>query len=79
MARLNEYKKLEREFEKKVETLQRECPHKKTKWFVYWWAFAHSNGEVKVCLRCNKYVERRGTINEIKKQPNNKRSKIEKK
>ena len=55
------YKQLEKEFERKVKELQDKiCPHKKTKWMEQWWAIGHSTGySVKVCLRCNKIVDKK--------------------
>jgi len=54
------YKQLKIEFDKKVKELQKICPHKKTKWMEHWWAIGHSTGsKVKVCLRCNKVLDKR--------------------
>ena len=35
--------------------------HKPSKWMPYHWAIGHSSGfEIKICLRCNKELDRRG-------------------
>jgi hypothetical protein len=53
-------KEIETEFEKKKKAFQDACPHKRTKWFTEYWAIAHSTGkEIRVCLRCNKTLEKR--------------------
>jgi len=55
------YKKLQKEFEKKVEELRKKCPHKKlSNWCEEWWAMAHSTGfEVKACEICREIIKRR--------------------
>jgi hypothetical protein len=53
-------KEIEDEFEKKKKAFQDACPHRKTKWFMEYWAIAHATGkEIRVCLRCNKTLEKR--------------------
>jgi len=56
------YKKLAKKFEKDVKELQANCPHTKTEWMKYAWAPGHINGEVLLCLRCNKDLGRRGQV-----------------
>jgi len=60
MKKYTSMKEIEDEFEEKRRVFQDLCPHKKTQWFTEYWAFAHSTGkEVRVCLRCNKTLEKR--------------------
>ena len=52
--------KLYEEYEKKLKALQETCPHPETKWMRYMRAPGHiSPGEVMVCLRCEKILDRR--------------------
>jgi len=45
------YKQLKRKFKKDVEKLQRDCPHKSTKWYDEYWAPGHSSEKrSKFCL-----------------------------
>ncbi|MEK6883402.1 MAG: hypothetical protein AABY22_27490, partial [Nanoarchaeota archaeon] len=45
------YEDIKKDFELRLERLQEECRHKKTKWMDEWWAMGHSTGKkVKVCL-----------------------------
>lgn len=57
------YKKLQKEFYKKVKELKKRCPHKKlSDWCEEWWAMGHSTGfQVKSCNVCYKIVKRRTT------------------
>ena len=51
--------KLREEYEKKLKALQETCPHPKTEWMRQMWAPGHmSPGEVLVCLRCEKILDR---------------------
>ena len=63
------YKKLEKAFEKEVKELQKNCPHKKTKWFDNMYAPGHFNGTVLVCLRCNKRLKHYTFLDEFVKTP----------
>lgn len=54
------YDSLKKEFDNKVEFLQKQCPHKKTDWFDEYFAIGHSTGkQIRVCLRCNKELEKK--------------------
>ncbi len=57
------YKKLQKEFEKKVANLQKECKHARlSPWMEKWWAIGHSTGNyVKVCKTCNLEILWKGT------------------
>jgi len=67
------YNQLKKEFEKNVEKLQKQCPHKRTKWMDHWWALGHqSSYMVKVCLRCHKIIEK----NNIHKSCEKKRTRL---
>jgi len=56
---INEARKLREEYEKKLKALQESCPHPETKWTRYMWAPGHrSPNKVRVCLRCDKILER---------------------
>ncbi len=60
MKKMTTWNQLTREFDKKVDELQKSCPHKKSKWYDECWAIAHYTGkQVKVCLRCNKVLEKK--------------------
>ena len=50
---------------KEIENLQDFCEHKRTKWFKYMWAPGHYDGQVKVCLKCDKHLDKRGSITQI--------------
>lgn len=44
---------------KEIEEFQINCTHPTiSKWMAYMWAPGHYIGEVKVCKRCNKIMER---------------------
>lgn len=63
------YKKLKDEFDVKVKKLQETCPHKRTRWCEEWWAIAHSTGfKVKICLRCNKKLDKKQVQSETKQK-----------
>ena len=51
--------KLRKNYEKKLSELQKNCTHKKSKWMEYQWAPGHSYGEVLVCERCDKILDRK--------------------
>jgi len=51
-------RELREEFEKKLRALQDSCPHIETKWVQSMWAPGHISGSVKVCMRCDKILER---------------------
>lgn len=70
------YENLKESYEHALKTLQDSCPHKKKKWFEFWWAPGHGDGEVLVCLRCNKQLQRRGGITEAMNQMKQALSKI---
>ena len=59
------YKQLQDKFTKDVEELQEKCQHDKSEWMPYMWAPGHLDGESKVCLICNKTLERRGNFASI--------------
>ena len=62
------YKILEKEFNKKVKALQKECKHEKTEWYEQWWAIGHSSGfRVQICLKCNKKLAEDPTAEEREK------------
>jgi hypothetical protein len=56
---MNKAEELREEFNKKLAQLQDECPHEKKKWMDWMWAPGHFWGEVLVCLRCEKILERK--------------------
>lgn len=59
------YKKLEKQFYKDVDSLQKRCPHKRSRWYEKHWAIGHSCGYyVKICLRCKKELEESPTKEE---------------
>jgi len=55
---MKSYDELRKDFDDAVEKLQRECLHEDVSdWTEYYWAPAHSTGElVKTCKICNKIV-----------------------
>ncbi len=55
------YKKLKKEFDKKVEELRKKCPHKKLSvWCEEWWSLGHTTGfQVKCCLVCTEIIKRK--------------------
>jgi len=61
--KMKTFKKLQKEFDEKVEELRKKCPHKKLSvWCDEWWAMGHPAGfQVKNCLFCCKIVRRRTT------------------
>jgi hypothetical protein len=55
---MNDYDKLEKEFNEKVIELQKKCPHKKTEKREELWAVGHSTGKLfRYCINCNKKLE----------------------
>ena len=59
-AGMRTYDDLKEEFEAKVEKLQERCKHPKTEWMEQWWAYGHFTGkQVKVCLVCNKILDKK--------------------
>jgi len=60
MKMSSDYEKLEEDFDKKIMDLQDKCLHKETMWMEEYWAVGHSTGcMVRVCLNCNKTLERK--------------------
>lgn len=57
---MKSYDELKEEFDETVEKLRNGCPHKElSEWMEYFWAPAHSTGElVKSCKMCRKIVRR---------------------
>lgn len=56
---MKSYDELKKEFNKKVEELQKKCPHSETAWAEEWWAIAHSTGyAVKYCKFCHKQLKK---------------------
>lgn len=55
------YKQLEREFNKKVAELKKNCKHKNlTPWSDEWWAIGHETGfQVRACKRCREIIKRK--------------------
>lgn len=55
------YEELEKEFEKKVEKLKRNCNHKNISgWSEEWWAMGHPTGfQIKVCKDCRTEMKKR--------------------
>ena len=49
---------LRNQFESDLKNLQDHCPHDKSEWMLDSWAPGHFHGEVKVCLNCEKVMER---------------------
>ncbi len=63
------YKQLQKEFDKAVKQLQKECPHNKSTWMEKWWAIGHSAGySVRICNKCKKELEQNPSKKEDKKQ-----------
>ena len=57
---ISDYEVLEEGFNKKIMRLQETCPHVKSEWMEEYWAVGHSTGcQVRVCLNCNKTLERK--------------------
>lgn len=51
-------KALRGDYEAKLKDLQDRCKHTKSKWMDYYWAPAHWGGKHRICLRCEKTLER---------------------
>lgn len=51
-------KEIREQCEKDIEELQKVCPHEKSEWMGLEYAPAHTYGSGRVCLCCNKILER---------------------
>jgi len=59
-VKIYDYDLLKNKFDEAVIRLQEICLHHNYKWMNEMWAIGHSTGyKVKVCLNCNKTLERR--------------------
>ena len=58
---MKNYEQLQKEFNKKVAELKKDCKHKKlSPWSEEWWALAHPTGfEVRACRICREIIKRR--------------------
>ena len=50
---------LQKEFDDRVKKMQDKCKHKETRWMTHMWAPGHTDGNVLVCLFCNKILDRK--------------------
>ena len=58
---MKSFKELTEEYEKNVEELRKNCPHKELEdWVEIYWAVGHSTGkEGRFCKLCRKLIEER--------------------
>ena len=57
---ISNYDTIVDDFKKKIKLAQETCLHEKTQWVEEYWALGHSTGcMLKVCLNCNKTLERK--------------------
>jgi len=58
-----DYDQLEKEFNKKIVELKKNCKHKElTGWCEQWWAMGHPTGfMVKACKRCREIIKKKTT------------------
>jgi len=61
---MSEISKLREKHEQEILDLQEDCSHEKDEWRIWAWAPGHYSGEVRVCVRCGKILERRPQFNE---------------
>jgi len=62
---MKSFNELKDEFDKRVSWLQKHCKHEKSSWMISEWAPGHYNGEVLVCLFCNKVIDKRFLLDSL--------------